>query len=178
MLRVGATAGASLLLGFLVVLGQRETVELRRPFHILSDEKPEPPKLIPELGKAIRDRFGDDVAVICNFLPSYGPQLHYYARHELLSSVFTAGEWAEVIADPQNAPVGGVIWLEDPRAQEIIAQLPPGPQERATIRNIPFCFWHPADASPTVQVGRADWIRASDLPFIGFGFRQTTVTHE
>jgi hypothetical protein len=164
LLRIVAAASASLLLGFLAVLGQRETVELRRPFRILSDENPEPPELIPELGKAIRDRFGDDVAVICNFLPSYGPQLHYYARHELLSSVFTAAEWAEVIADPQNAPVGGVVWLGDPRSQEIVARLPPGPRESVTIRNISFCFWHPAEASPTVQAGQSDWIRGGDLP--------------
>ena len=148
--RIAAPLGALALLGFLAFIGEQRTRELRRPFHILTDEKPEPATLIPELGRAMRGWFGRDVAVICNFLPSYGPQLHYYAQHELLPCVFTADEWAEVIADPENAPVGGVIWLEDPRAPEILARLPPGPQERVAIRSIPFCFWRPADRdSPT-----------------------------
>ncbi|EDY20217.1 hypothetical protein CfE428DRAFT_2141 [Chthoniobacter flavus Ellin428] len=131
------------ILGYLAIVGQRETVGLRRPFRILSDENFEPSQLIPELGHAMRDRFGKDVAIVCNFLPTYGPQLHYYAQHDLLPCVFTADEWTEVIADPQNAPVGGVIWLQDPRAAEIVAKLPPGPQEQIAIRGIPFCFWHP-----------------------------------
>jgi hypothetical protein len=142
--QLAATSGALLLLGFLVFAGERQTLALRRQFLILTDERPEPPELITELGRAIRDGFGSDVAVICNFLPSYGPQLHYYAQHELLPYVFTADEWAEAIADPENAPVGGVIWLQDPRAQEIVASLPPGTQKRVTIRDIPFCFWRPA----------------------------------
>lgn len=131
------------ILGYLAIVGQHETVELRRPFRILSDESPEPPQLIPELGRAMRDRFGKDVAILCNFLPTYGPQLYYYAGHDLLPCAFTAEEWAEIIADPQNAPIGGVVWMGDPRAEEILAKLPPGPQERVTISGIPFCFWHP-----------------------------------
>ncbi len=131
------------VMGFLVVTGERRTAELRRPFLILTDENPEPADLIPALGRAMRTWFGQDVAIICNFLPSYGPQLHYYAQHELLPGVFTADEWADVMTDPENAPVGGAVWLGDPRAAEILAKLPPGPQERLTIRGIPFCFWCP-----------------------------------
>ncbi|MDR3402069.1 MAG: glycosyltransferase family 39 protein [Chthoniobacter sp.] len=151
MARLAGITCTLVLLGLLVFTGERQTVALRRPFLILTDENPEPVDLIPELGRALRDRFGPDVAVICNFLPSYGPQLHYYARHELLPCVFTADEWAEVIADPENAPVGGAIWLGDPRAEQIVAQLPPGPQERVTIRGIPFCFWRPAEAKAGLQ---------------------------
>jgi hypothetical protein len=143
---LAGTAVTLAILGYLAIVGQRETVELRRPFRILSDDQPEPVELIPELGRAMRDRFGTDVAIICNFLPTYGPHLHYYAQHELLPSVFTADGWTEVIADPANAPVGGVVWLGDSRAQEILAKLPPGPQERVTICGIPFCFWHPAES--------------------------------
>jgi hypothetical protein len=92
----------------------------------------------------MRVRFGTgDVAVICNFLPTYGPQLHYYAQHELLPCVFTAEEWKETISDPENAPLGGVIWLGEPHADEVLASLPPGPQERMMICNVPFCFWRP-----------------------------------
>jgi hypothetical protein len=132
------------ILGLLVVTGERQTLALQHPFRILSDEDPEPPELIPELGQAMRAWFGrEDVAVICNFLPTYGPQLHYYAQHELLPCVFTAEEWRDVIADPENAPLGGVIWLDDPDARAVLASLPPGPTERIIIRNIPFCFWRP-----------------------------------
>lgn len=145
---VGAAVALGIL-GYLAIVGQRETIELRRPFRILSDENSEPPQLIPELGHAMRERFGNDVAIICNFLPTYGPQLHYYAQHDLLPCVFTADEWKEVIADPQNAPVGGVVWLGDPRGEEILTKLPPGSQERVTIHGIPFCFWHPAPESPS-----------------------------
>jgi len=145
--RLATKTGTLVLLGFLVVNGERQTLALRHPFRILSDEKSEPPELIPELGRAIRSRFGDNVAVICNFLPTYGPQLHYYAQHELLPCVFTADEWLEMIADPDNAPVGGVVWLEDSRSPEILAKLPPGPQERVTIRGIPFSFWRPAEGA-------------------------------
>ena len=61
----------------------------------------------------------------------------------------------DTIADPENAPVGGVVWLEDPRAEQIVAKLPPGSQERVTIRDIPFCFWCPAESAlkPQEQIG-------------------------
>ena len=110
---------------------------------ILDLEKEAPVSLIPELGRAIRDRFAEDTAVICNFMPSYGPQLHYYAQHDLLTSSFTADGWKEQIADPENAPVGGVVWLGESGAQEILAALPAGPREDVTIAGIRFCFWHP-----------------------------------
>jgi hypothetical protein len=129
--------------GFFVLDGHRKAMALRHQFSILSEEGSEPGDLIPQLGKKMRDWFGagNDVAIICNFLPNYGPQLYYYAQHDLLPFVFTADEWREMIADPANAPVGGVIWLQDPRAEEILASLPPGPRERITVRDIPFYFW-------------------------------------
>jgi hypothetical protein len=133
----------------LIVTGERQASALRRQFLILSNENPEPAELIPELGTAMRHWFGtEDVAVICNFLPTYGPQLHYYAQHELLACVFTPEEWKEMIADPENAPLGGVIWLGAPDAADVLASLPAGPRERVMIGNIPFCFWRPDDAGP------------------------------
>ena len=144
MARTAGLACILFVLSILLVTGQRRTLELRRPFNILGSEHPESPQLIPELGRAIRAAFGrEDVAVICNFLPVYGPQLHYYAQHEFLSCAFTAGEWKELIADPENAPLGGVIWMGEPHAEEILASLPPGTLQRITIRNVPFCFWLP-----------------------------------
>jgi len=137
------------VLGMLIVTGERQASALRRQFLILSNENPEPAELIPELGTAMRHWFGtEDVAVICNFLPTYGPQLHYYAQHELLACVFTPEEWKEMIADPENAPLGGVIWLGAPDAADVLASLPAGPRERVMIGNIPFCFWRPDDAGP------------------------------
>jgi hypothetical protein len=144
MVRAAVYLGVLALIGVLIASGERETVGLRRQFLILSDEDPEPRDLIPELGRAMRSRFGsEDVAVICNFLPTYGPQLHYYAQHEILGCVFTPEEWRETIADPENAPLGGVIWLGDPEAEAIVASLPAGTQERVLICDIPFCFWRP-----------------------------------
>jgi hypothetical protein len=151
--RIVGQAGIFLLLAALLVMGERQTRELRRPFSILSFENPEPPQLIPELGRAIRDTFGDDVAVICNFLPVYGPQLHYYAQHDLLPFAFTAAEWKEQIADPENAPIGGVIWMEEPHAEEVLASLPPGPRKRIEIRHIPFCFWSPEPRTAVAPKG-------------------------
>jgi hypothetical protein len=135
-------------LGVLMLNGERQTLALRRPFSILVFDKSEPSDLIPALGNAMRDIFGDDVAVICNFLPVYGPQLHYYAQHELLPCAFTASEWREQIADPENAPIGGVIWLQEPQAAEVLASLPAGLQTRLSIRGIPFCFWRPNEQTP------------------------------
>jgi len=151
--RVVIAACTSMVLAVLLVHGARQTRELRRPFSILDYEKPEPPQLIPELGRAIRDTFGDDVAVICNFLPVYGPQLHYYAQHDLLACAFTAEEWKEQIADPENAPIGGVIWMQAPHAEEVLASLPPGSLSRIEIRHIPFCFWRPEEKAPAVPKG-------------------------
>jgi len=128
---------------FLVFSGERQALALRKQFRILDTGKEESVSLIPELGRAIRGRFPEDTAVICNFLPSYGPQLHYYAQHDLLPCVFTAGEWKEMIDDPANAPVGGVVWLGAGEAPEVIEGLPAGPREDVTIAGVHFCFWRP-----------------------------------
>ena len=144
-LRFATIICAIAALATLLIQGQRQTLHLQHPFSILTFDKPEPPDLIPALGRAMRDTFGDDVAVICNFLPVYGPHLHYYAQHELLPCAFTAAEWQEQIADPDNAPIGGAIWLQEPRSEEVLASLPPGTQTRKTICGIPFCFWRPAE---------------------------------
>jgi hypothetical protein len=136
------------LVGLLVATGLRETERLRHQFLILSDDQPEPVELIPELGKAIHAWFGtEDVAVICNFLPTYGPQLHYYAQHEFLGCVYTPEEWRQTIADPENSPLGGVIWLGEPHAEDVLASLPSGEVKRITIAHRAFCFWRPSEAS-------------------------------
>jgi hypothetical protein len=129
---------------FLILSGEMRALGLRRQFHILDPDKGESPSLIPELGRAIRSRFIEDSAVICNFMPSYGPQLHYYAQREILGCTFAAGEWKEMIADPANAPIAGVIWLDGPNAAEIVAALPAGPREETTVAGVRFCFWQPA----------------------------------
>jgi hypothetical protein len=137
-------AGAFALCAAVVITGERKVPALLSQFHILDIDKDEPATLIPELGRAIRTRFPEEeAAVICNFMPSYGPQLHYYAQHELLTAIFTPEEWKDAIADPANVPVDGVIWLGAPEAAELLAALPPGTREDITIAGIPFCFWHP-----------------------------------
>ena len=143
-MKAAASATAFGVCAFLIVSGERQAIGLGRQFHILDPELQESASLIPELGRAMRDRFPEDTAVICNFMPSYGPQLHYYAQREILGCIFTADEWKEMIADPVNAPVGGVIWLDAGEAQEILAALPAGPREDVKIAGVRFCFWHPS----------------------------------
>jgi hypothetical protein len=144
--RFGLATGCAVLLalGLLTFMGERTALTLRKPFHILTVESEEPPSLIPDLGHAIRGWFPEDTAVICNFLPYYGPQLHYYAQRDILGSVFTSAGLQSVTSDPENEPYGGVIWLGDPGAGSLLAILRGARKEERTIDGVRFCFWLPA----------------------------------
>ncbi|HEY2342921.1 MAG TPA: glycosyltransferase family 39 protein, partial [Chthoniobacteraceae bacterium] len=145
--RFALAMGCVILLGLgaLSFTGQRTALTLRKPFHILTVEGEEPPTLIPDLGRAIRGWFPEDTAVFCNFLPYYGPQLHYYAQRDILGSVFTPDGLQSVTSDPENDPYGGVVWLGDGRARALLASLPHGTRkEERTIDGVHFCFWLPA----------------------------------
>ena len=142
-MRTVGLAATLVLYVLLVFSGERAAQNLRCQFHILGSNETEPQELIPELGRMISARFPPDTAVLCNFLPDYGPQLHYYAQRELLNCLFTPNDWKQIIADPENAPVGGVVWMKEPRAREVLSMLPPGRREEVTIRDIHFCLWRP-----------------------------------
>ena len=143
VLYTAACSATLLVVVLLVGTGERQASGLRRQFHILASDQPEPPSLIPQLGRMMREKFPEDTAVICNFLPDYGPQLHYYAQRELLQNASEPAHWKALIDDPQNAPLAGVVWLEAPGATDILSTLPRGTQETITIAGIPFCFWRP-----------------------------------
>jgi hypothetical protein len=106
---------------------------------------------------------GRKCAVFCNFVAHYGPQLEYYAQRTILSPDewtkvtsravlfsqlrlrrnFTTDQWTKLTVGPDNTRVGGVVWLGQPDAKEILAALPPGSREEISVRGIPFCFWKP-----------------------------------
>ncbi|MEO6787656.1 MAG: glycosyltransferase family 39 protein [Chthoniobacteraceae bacterium] len=128
---------------FLIITGERQALALRSPFRILDGEKTEVDELIPALGRAIRAQFPEDTNVICNFLRYYGPQLHYYAQRDLITGVMTHEDWAEMLADESNAPLGGVIWTGDADARDVLAHLPPGTSEGVEVSGEQFVFWKP-----------------------------------
>lgn len=140
-IRTGCVAGTCVFLALLMWSGESRALRLRSQFHILAHTAAEPPGLIPDLGKRIRASFSEDTAVVCNFLPDYGPQLHYYAQRELLNGVFTSNEWKEIMAVPENAPVGGVIWMDEPRAIGVLSSLPRGVTKEITIQGSRFTIW-------------------------------------
>jgi dolichyl-phosphate-mannose-protein mannosyltransferase len=136
-------AATLVVFAWLVFSGERQALALNKPFRILDWDKPEPAELIPELGRAIHKRFPEGTTVICNFLTYYGPQIHYYAQRTILNCIFGPDDWINATKGPENAPVGGVIWLGEPNAKEVLAALPTGSREEISVRGVPFCFWRP-----------------------------------
>jgi hypothetical protein len=115
-----------------------ETVALQRiQCHLLNWDTAEPENLIPDLGEHIAATFTEDTRVFCNFLAYPQPQLEYYARRRLLPAPH-AEDWRW-----SKQPIGGVIWLDAPGAQELAAQLPPGTREIVEFGQVRFLFWTP-----------------------------------
>jgi hypothetical protein len=115
---------------------------LVRQFRILDYRAEEPPRLIPELGRAIRSHFSSETRVLCNFLPEYGPHLAYYAQRDILNNLTEFRFWRPYL-DDRSARVGGVIWVSaGPAAQTILAELPPGPKKFLTVGEQTFCLWN------------------------------------
>jgi hypothetical protein len=139
----GGFAAILAVLSWLVFTGEWQALALNKPFHILDSDKSESTELIPELGRAIHDKFPEDTKVICNFLTCYGPQLPYYAQRTILNCIVAPRDWINATKDPRNAPVGGVVWLGEPVAMEVLAALPAGSREEMNVRGVPFCFWRP-----------------------------------
>jgi hypothetical protein len=167
--------------GWLVFSGERQALALNKPFRILDGNKPEPASLIPELGRVINERFPEGMIVICNFFDDYGSQLEYYAQRTILSRHkwtkvtskavlfsqlrlrrnFTADEWTKLTEGADNTPVGGVIWLGNPDAKEILAALPSGSHEEINVQSCPFCFWK---AQLSAEGSRVTRRSASQVP--------------
>ena len=141
-------AEAAVCLGLIALsifsFGRADT--LVRQFRILDYRAEEAPRLIPELGNAIRSHFSSETRVLCNFLPDYGPQLAYYAQRDILNNLTEFNFWRPYLND-RSKRVGGVIWVSpNPATQTILAELPPGSRQFLTVGEQTFCLWNRSDA--------------------------------
>lgn len=132
----GAVCLAVIALG---AIGKDRAKDLDYQFHILNGAVPEQPNLIPELGKTIRTNFNRGAPVLCNFLPEWAPHLNYYAQRDILNNLIDHGLWQKYI-DSHN-PAGGVVWMNQGAAEEIVHKLPPGSKQFFRIGDISFCLW-------------------------------------
>ena len=136
-----------LVCAFLGFTGERDARGLLGQFHLLDSDLAEPPTLIPDLGAKIRTTFSANTTVLCNFLVYYGPHLNYYAQHGIIGGYMDFDDWQRVLAN-EAPPLGGVIWLGEPNAGEIIEHLPPGTRETCQVAGIRFLFWKPSAPEP------------------------------
>ena len=125
----------------LVLLGLDETRALHRaPYYMLEWGRDEPRDLIPEFGQVIARTFPADAEILCNF-PWYTPQLEYYGRRQIVFKLTTYTDWKPLLAGA--TPVGGVIWLGEPSADELLANLPKGTSQIIHLGDRRFCLWKP-----------------------------------
>jgi hypothetical protein len=111
-------------------------------FNLLS-RQPEPRRLIPELGRAIREAFPEDAIVLVNFMTwqatDYGPHLPYYAQRDILNYAITWSAWEDVMRT-DRARAAGVIWPPGESGAEILAKLP-GEKRKVVIDGVELIFW-------------------------------------
>lgn len=144
-----AELAVCLILVVIAASGLHRTKALAGQFRILDYHAEEPPRLIPELGQAIRENFPAETSVLCNFLPDYGPHLAYYAKRDILNNLSEFRFWDPYLND-RSRRIGGVVWLSsNPSAQEIVANLPAGPKQFVTVANHTFCFWKRGEVTQT-----------------------------
>ena len=142
----GVLAGVAMVLAA-TLSGQTQADALKGRFCILDLQKKESRKLIPSLGEAIRKRFSPKTRVLCNFMPYYGPHLEYYAERQVTQNLDGAQDWKPVIQNAEGE-IGGVVWMGDVDANDILASLPPGKKEFVSLESEPFCVWTPARPTP------------------------------
>jgi 4-amino-4-deoxy-L-arabinose transferase-like glycosyltransferase len=143
LVRTAALCGIMTLLVVLGVSGFQTTRDLDRKQHSILDWKVyEPPDLVPGLARAIRDTFPEDTVILCNFLPAYGPHLHYYAQRNIWNNMNAYDEWEPVIRDP-HLHCGGVIWMEAPGGPKLLSALPEGTRKMVSFGDRRFCLWIP-----------------------------------
>ena len=164
VLRGAAELAVCLILVALAVSGFQRTQVLSGQFRILDYNSPEPPGLIPELGKAIRANFSEETSVLCNFLPYYGPHLAYYAQRDILNNLSEYRFWDPYVNDRARR-IGGVVWLSsNPASQEIVANLPAGSKQFLRVGDQTFCLWKPADATQASALGSSPPTTSSPNP--------------
>jgi len=118
------------------------TAQLHRGQHTISGET-EPHDLLPTLGRAIREEFGEETFIITN-LPNQNMPLEYYAHRNFIYFPTIEG-WNEVFRHQGNR-CRGLIWMEAPGASELVAAMPAGKQRLIRLGDLSFCLWKPADA--------------------------------
>jgi hypothetical protein len=143
--------------------GLRRAETLGGQFRILDYQTNEPPRLIPELGEAIRATFSADTRILCNFLPDYGPHLAYYAKRDILNNLSEYRFWDPYLKDPSKR-IGGVVWVTpNPASQNILANLPASGTKRfLMVGNFTFCLWSPGET--TTLKAEVDSGRSKDGP--------------
>jgi len=146
-LRGLATAAFCAALALGAFSGLSAAARLKTQFRILDIRAAEPGDLIPDLGEAIQQHFPPDTQILCNFLPSYGPQLGYYAQRTLLNNLADFSSWEPHLATRRDLRLGGIIWLNSHQAEDIVAHLPPGTKDFLKIDDVPFCVWKPVTAA-------------------------------
>ena len=125
------------------MLGRAQMNSLQHRFCILGLETQESETFIPALGKVIRSHFSPKTRVLCNFMPYYGPQLLYYAKRDIASNLSEAVHWKSYLQKTKDVDVGGMVWMGDDDAEDILASLPPGKKEFVNLENERFCVWTP-----------------------------------
>jgi 4-amino-4-deoxy-L-arabinose transferase-like glycosyltransferase len=138
-------AGAVAIFGVLVwlaVAGFARAEEMRSQFLILDGDAPEPSNLIPDVGRHLAKTFSADATILCNFDPYYS-SMSYYAQREIYTNIHSSTEWNALAADEGGSDVGGILWLGEPSAAEILAGLPTNEIVPVEIDGVRFAIWKP-----------------------------------
>jgi len=136
LVRMGSVVVCAVVV-FLAVTGYPAALKFDSQFDILDGEKPEPPTLIPDLGRLIARTFPADTKVLCNFDP-YASNLPYYAQRTIVNNLMTYKDW-KAAATAKHC--GGIIWVDDPGASEIMSEL--AAKRIVDLDGIRFCLWTP-----------------------------------
>ena len=135
-----AAIAASFAILLLVTWGYWGTSELhRRQYQITDGETSEPLHLIPILVKTIEKVFPIDTFIITNIGQSM--PLEFYAHRNFIY-FGEYSDWQEVLRYQGNR-CRGVIWMESPGADKLLAALPQGHREIIQIGDRHFCLWSP-----------------------------------
>ena len=114
---------------------------LRSPFSVLDAEKPEPPDLIPSLGRILGRKFPAGTTILCNFAAS--GTLDYYAQRPVMNGITLPSDW-KIFASAERPPLGGIIWLDAPDASDLLASLKREELSEMTFKGFRFALWRSA----------------------------------
>ena len=89
----------------------------------------------------MQSEFPPEATVITNFDYGYTPQLAYYAQRHILNNLTYDIYWKNALNTA--GPIGGIIWMGDPDASEVLAVLKTGALRAVQIDNLKFYVWKP-----------------------------------